>query len=98
MEPKTQYRIVINGASSKVLDKYPDNWSDIVESLEARGGYGVLYRRSIHTLEIRETLTSELGWMFFEAQDMAISPWETLAEVDFSQDNPLETPFFLLLP
>lgn len=87
MEPKYQYRIVVNGVSSKVLDEYPDNWSRITELTEERGGHCVLWRRSLHGMDIRPLLTSELGWQFYPAQDLAVSDWEILAEVDATRDN-----------
>lgn len=79
----TYYKINVNGTDSNETNDYNDinkRWSNIANILEGRGGQAVLYKRSVHNLNIIPLLTNPDNWIVLD--DFVISPWEVLAEID----------------
>ena len=81
----TYYKIWVNGTESKESRDFADitkRWEHLAEALEARGGKAILYRRSVFKplKGFEKCLCNPERWMFLD--DMTISPWEILAEID----------------
>jgi len=78
---KTQYRLLINGVQSAVMDHYPaDQWQQAAAMVEARGGKCTLERRLITDDSILPLLANPVGYIC--VGNMVICPWEIIAEVE----------------
>lgn len=76
-----QYQFFVNGARSKILDRYPkDEWENIAKLSDLRPTSAVLERRLVTDPGIIEGLTYKDE--FFVIKDRAIQKWETIAKID----------------
>lgn len=84
-----QYRVTVNQAQGPILEHIPDNWPQIGETLEERGGYAKLERRSVEdTAEMEEILSDpDNAQYWIVLGNKCLSPWEIFAEFDYRSQN-----------
>ncbi len=77
-----QYRLTVNGVTSKILDEYPkEQWSRTAEVVDTRGGIATFERRLITNHDILPMLTDPTGYIKLN-DNVVVCPWEVLAGME----------------
>lgn len=78
-----QYRFIVNGTTGDITEKYNgEKWTHICDVAEEHGFDAFFERRSvIPGIEHMKQLLGDYddGWIYLDGDDLAVSPWQSIA-------------------
>lgn len=89
MSTKHQFRVTVNGTVGEVLEHIPASWGENAESVEERGAYAILERRTVATGDISDCHVWD-GWITLG--NVAFTGWTIIAELDYREPPPYVAP------